>query len=103
MAGRERWGRSDRPVHQPRLGDSREQMLCRRQRLAEDVCAGNASAVEVAEAASGAARDGALATRDMAGRGGRAGYVNADLLKGVPDPGAFAVAEWMAAIVKGLQ
>ena len=65
--------------------------------------AGNCTAKAVAETASAAAREGALATKDMAGRGGRAGYVNPDLLKGVPDPGAFAVAEWMAAIAKGLE
>lgn len=66
-------------------------------------CAGTRSGAAVAEAASGAAREGALQTRDMAGRGGRAGYVNPDMLKGVPDPGAYAVAEWMGAIVRGLK
>lgn len=66
-------------------------------------CAGDKSAAAVAAAGCEAAQKGADATRDMAGRGGRAGYVNPDLLKGVPDPGASAVAAWMGAITHGLQ
>eukprot|EP00892_Ulva_mutabilis_P007685 jgi/Ulvmu1/5289/UM022_0083.1 len=65
--------------------------------------AGGSVAAAVAEAGSQAAQQGADATRDMPGRGGRAGCVNPELLKGVADPGASAVAAWMAAIAKGMQ
>jgi dihydroxyacetone kinase len=44
-------------------------------------------------AAAAAAKGGAEATRTMAARAGRSSYVREEALRGVPDPGAVAVAE----------
>jgi triose/dihydroxyacetone kinase / FAD-AMP lyase (cyclizing) len=56
----------------------------------------------VAESASDAAAQGADATKAMAGRAGRSGYVTDAVLAGVVDPGAFAVATWIQAIAATL-
>jgi dihydroxyacetone kinase len=49
-------------------------------------------------AAAAAATQGAANTRGMAAAAGRSSYVNADVLRDVPDPGAVAVAGWMEAL-----
>ncbi len=56
---------------------------------------GAAGAVEIAAAA---AQEGAEHTRGMAASAGRSSYVPEAVLKDVPDPGACAVATWMAAL-----
>jgi len=50
------------------------------------------------EAAASAGEAGAEATMAMAAEAGRASYVTADVLQGVPDPGAKAVAYWLRAL-----
>ena len=60
-----------------------------------DVRAGGGSMLDVANAASCAAQEGAEATKNMTGRAGRSGYVNTSILQGTPDPGAHAVSVWM--------
>jgi DAK2 domain len=67
------------------------------------VCAVEGDALQVAKALSSAAQQGAEATKNMAGRAGRSGYVNVSNLKGIPDPGAYAVSVWMRAIAKQLE
>jgi len=49
-----------------------------------------------------AAAEGADRTATMPARAGRASYLNADQIAGVPDAGARAVALWIAAVVKAL-
>ena len=51
--------------------------------------------LDAANAASSAAQEGAEATKNMAGRAGRSGYVDESILRGTPDPGAHAVSVWM--------
>lgn len=58
--------------------------------LAEQVAVGTDPA-EALDAAAGAAQDGALSTRDIVARRGRASYVG-EVSRGVLDPGAVAVA-----------
>ena len=53
-------------------------------------------------AAARAAMGGAEQTKAMAARAGRASYVPADKLAEVPDPGAMAVAFWLAAAAEAL-
>lgn len=68
------------------------------------LCAGaGGSMLQVAQAASSAAEQGAEATKSMAGRAGRSGYVNESILRGIPDPGAHAVAVWMNALAQQLE
>jgi hypothetical protein len=66
-------------------------------------CAAQGDALQVAKAASSAAQQGAEATKSMAGRAGRSGYVSASNLKDIPDPGAHAVAVWMHALTEQLE
>lgn len=53
-----------------------------------------------ASAAASAANAGAESTKEMLALAGRANYVNAEAYKGVPDPGAMAVAIFFAAAAK---
>ena len=50
------------------------------------------------EKASAAAEEGAEKTKGMAAAAGRSSYVPEAVLRDVPDPGARAVAIWMAAL-----
>ena len=50
------------------------------------------------ESASAAAEEGAEKTRGMAAAAGRSSYVPEAVLRDVPDPGARAVAIWLAAL-----
>ena len=63
----------------------------------EAAAAGGALPAALAAAAS-AGEAGAEATMKMAAAAGRASYVTADVLQGVPDPGAKAVAFWLRAL-----
>jgi len=64
---------------------------------------GGASFAEAIHAAAAAAEAGAEKTKLMLGAAGRSSYVPADNLKGVPDPGAMAVAEWLLAIANACE
>ena len=55
------------------------------------------------DAAADAATEGALLTAEMQSLAGRSNYLSADKIKGVPDPGAFAVAEAFNAAAKVLK
>lgn len=50
-----------------------------------------------------AAESGADSTKTMAAAAGRSSYVPESVLRDVPDPGAHAVAIWLAAVLNGLQ
>eukprot|EP01065_Artemidia_motanka_P043924 TRINITY_DN6176_c2_g1_i1.p1 TRINITY_DN6176_c2_g1~~TRINITY_DN6176_c2_g1_i1.p1 ORF type:complete len:599 (+),score=221.91 TRINITY_DN6176_c2_g1_i1:77-1798(+) len=56
-----------------------------------------------ADKAAAAAAAGAAATADMTASHGRAAYVAADAQQGTRDPGAVAVATWLAAVAKAVQ
>ncbi len=56
----------------------------------------------MARKAATAARDGADATATMSASAGRASYVPATSLSGVPDPGAVAAARWLSAVAEAL-
>jgi hypothetical protein len=58
-------------------------------------CAGGASATAVVAAVAKAAKAGALKTKDMEPKRGRSSYLGFEKVKGIPDPGASAVAEWL--------
>lgn len=60
------------------------------------------TAEDVREAAQIAA-DGAEATASMVAQAGRSSYVNAEVVKGVRDPGAAAVAIWVRALCEELE
>ncbi|BDA43964.1 Triokinase/FMN cyclase [Coccomyxa sp. Obi] len=73
------------------------------QHFARALQQGDDAAVALDKAAV-AAQEGAERTRGMAASAGRSSYVPEAVLKDVPDPGACAVATWMAAlaaVVKG--
>jgi len=53
---------------------------------------------EVASEAAKAAMSGAMDTKNMMARAGRSSYVNKDVLKETPDPGAIAAATWIQSI-----
>eukprot|EP00967_Tisochrysis_lutea_P135586 scaffold240856_cov27-Tisochrysis_lutea.AAC.1 len=61
-----------------------------------------ATRVSTLAAAALAAREGATATCGMSANAGRSSYVNADVLKNVPDPGAMAVAGWLGALADAI-
>jgi triose/dihydroxyacetone kinase / FAD-AMP lyase (cyclizing) len=61
-----------------------------------------ASGKEVAMEVAKAAAEGAEATKYMQARAGRSTYVPAEALKGVPDPGAVAMARWLDSVAKEL-
>jgi dihydroxyacetone kinase len=65
-------------------------------------CWAGTSGAAAALAAAKAAAAGAEATAQMTARAGRTSYVPQDITKGVPDPGATAVAAWLAAVAKTL-
>eukprot|EP00199_Chlamydomonas_sp_CCMP681_P000386 CAMPEP_0119101896 /NCGR_PEP_ID=MMETSP1180-20130426/807_1 /TAXON_ID=3052 ORGANISM="Chlamydomonas cf sp, Strain CCMP681" /NCGR_SAMPLE_ID=MMETSP1180 /ASSEMBLY_ACC=CAM_ASM_000741 /LENGTH=591 /DNA_ID=CAMNT_0007086077 /DNA_START=161 /DNA_END=1936 /DNA_ORIENTATION=+ len=69
----------------------------------EQAAAQGLNGVEAAEAAAAAAAAGAEATKEMAANAGRASYVPAEVLRSVPDPGAMAVAAWMAAVASSVK
>ncbi|PSC68530.1 3,4-dihydroxy-2-butanone kinase [Micractinium conductrix] len=69
--------------------------------LHEAAAAGQPAAAALAAAAAAAAA-GAEATKGMAAAAGRSSYVPASLLSGSADPGAVAVARWMAAAAAAL-
>ncbi len=52
--------------------------------------------------AAAAAQRGAEDTKTMAAAAGRSSYVPGSVLRNVPDPGAQAVAIWLAAIARSL-
>jgi dihydroxyacetone kinase len=56
------------------------------------------SVIEVASEAAKAAANGAEDTKSMKANAGRSSYVNQDVLKETPDPGAVAAATWINAI-----
>jgi dihydroxyacetone kinase len=56
------------------------------------------STMEVATEAAKAAANGAEDTKSMKANAGRSSYVNQDVLKETPDPGAIAAATWIQAI-----
>ena len=56
------------------------------------------SSVEIATEAAKAAVNGAEDTKNMKANAGRSSYVNQDVLKETPDPGAIAAATWVQAI-----
>ena len=62
-----------------------------------DAAAANATATDALRAAVAAAVAGAMATRGMVPRRGRSSYL-ADRVGDIPDPGAEAVAIWLAAV-----
>ena len=64
---------------------------------AEEEAAAAAAAAKKAEAAK-AAVNGAEDTKNMKANAGRSSYVNQDVLKETPDPGAIAAATWVQAI-----
>ncbi len=55
---------------------------------------------EAALAAAAAAQAGAEETRHLKAGAGRSGYVPAEMVEGVADPGAVAAATWLNAVVK---
>ena len=63
---------------------------------------GKKQAIEVAAEAAKAAKNGADDTKNMTARAGRSSYVNQDVLKETPDPGAVAAATWINAISDAL-
>lgn len=61
------------------------------------------SGAAAAAAAAAAAQAGAEDTKGMSALAGRASYVPAETLAGIPDPGAVAVAVWLRALANALQ
>lgn len=59
---------------------------------------GKKPTTEVASEAAKAAKAGAMDTKNMTARAGRSSYVNKDVLKETPDPGAIAAATWLQSI-----
>lgn len=76
--------------------------LCPALQAAQHAVAQGMTALQCAAAAAEAAATGAQATTCMLAAAGRASYVPAAVLRDVPDPGAKAVAVWMAALHKSL-
>ena len=64
--------------------------------------AGGGTVAAMLTAAAAAAETGAEATKSMVAGAGRASYVPEDVIKNTPDPGAKAVAMWLAAVAKSL-
>lgn len=56
------------------------------------------SSAEIAAEAAKAAKAGAMDTKHMSARAGRSSYINPEVLKETPDPGAVAAAAWIQAI-----
>ena len=63
---------------------------------------GKKQAIEVATEAAKAAKNGADDTKSMTAKAGRSSYVNPEVLKETPDPGAIAAATWIQAIADAL-
>ncbi|RYE98532.1 MAG: DAK2 domain-containing protein, partial [Methanobacteriota archaeon] len=68
-----------------------------------DKAGADASAADVASAVAHATNVAAHETASMAPRAGRASYVSEEAWRGVPDPGAMAVAAWMRGIASCLK
>jgi len=60
------------------------------------------SGVSIAVEAAKAAKTGAMDTKNMRARAGRSSYVNPEVLKDTPDPGAVAAATWLQAVADSL-